>query len=910
MNKRKTEDLSEKLSEPSTPMNDVSIEWSLKRGKELEVWSSMMLFVWTITRIFSDSLFNFSNGDYILTWKDATDEEFQIKFEDKNSVAVMTKRTYERNVVPIQNSLRASWTLKLLNVILLMLLLAPGCLATCNENDSAVGKSILLGSDDGDISLFYCGTSEECSSCVDPDLCPTCPCEMRNFTLQNSFKCKPSQNFNFDPFAFSSAKRDKEVLTPLETVNDFASKFVVCGERNFMLRKDDEIPDDCHNQKTFIDGKLLGTTDHCLKWWNEDKVEWVENLCWWPYPILITILGLIALYLVLIILSKFLSLFLKVVFLANTMGKACFNISALLVWFALSPFVFSYCLFKVIESRRLRKFSDSWRAWVGTLNSWMFLLKEPTHNVSISLPKSKLDIPSKSASVKSILLTSMLASPGAVSSVCINHAQSYASSITCEKVDPDGRMDKCVVSSSFQVKTSLLGSTCFTLVDQENPELFTDVEINLHNFGYILRPDQFYYTTKTVSLISESQFNCYQSGNCKKDACEGAEDFLPNPYSSTFETSVKSYPGKTSCRRSCQCASCHGCFYCVPSCVWSRYAFKPNGESYKVWSYGSKSMFYQIELKVDSYSEGSKSYFVNSEEEVNEDISTSITGTFLPSVPNPPYPHICQSGTKYSFCDASKINEPTCGRLGMIQSNTQLTSNSKNFIYDDSCVSSSPSSDQTSYQLSSISPKFVSIPHENPLVKYDFDNIGLKEYYKEASVIFDMSLTGEFSFIRYTERACPDVIMEPKASGKWGDPEGFRLLFSAKSTCGPGTVTVKSDPDFFFKPSIVMLSDEEQTYELISYSASPLVQTTVFVGKYSFNVKKILEDPSNVSDQDTSLIFDEESKPKMATWKLTLIIVASVIGGVLVIGFSTFIIAQVIKFKIVSSFFSKYMKIS
>ncbi|CAI2348007.1 unnamed protein product [Caenorhabditis sp. 36 PRJEB53466] len=124
----------------------------------------------------------------------------------------------------------------------------------------------------------------------------------------------------------------------------------------------------------------------------------------------------------------------------------------------------------------------------------------------------------------------------------------YLNTLSILNVRPDGSV------GCFRVKN--VDHTLETFVEVQAEAIVSTCIQKSHHF------------TRDFDITHEYSHRCSGAGSCSGEICENLtanDTSLPE-----FSTMSKSAPGFSRCYKTCGCVSCGGCFWCSPSCLYSR----------------------------------------------------------------------------------------------------------------------------------------------------------------------------------------------------------------------------------------------------------------------------------------------------------------------------------------------------
>lgn len=780
-------------------------------------------------------------------------------------------------------------------MVMVLLFILLGGAEACTGDKSI--KKITVEDPSGDLSLTRCeGKDSNCASCILASNCPKCFCKTFKAKIITTEECNNSYKVDFtnlkEIHVSVQKKQMKQTVTPKLMKTLRVSEGVSCGGQTYdFAETTSQIPLECHNQVTFVSGANVGVHNSCSDALDLSILLWINYTCYWPFPLI----GLFIFFIILSIVMRALNETFK--FLGNIylyfeiLFSLTFNLF-LLIYIVLLPITYGTSLivrlkFKGFGYAILAKIKRRWFN-LKTIRQLTFVLP--------SVSDTKL---------YAISFVALLFSHGVLADVCSTRSVLSSVTMVCATsenstevlVPSNSRFEECWLETSVQLSMTQTGMACIKIEDKEVSDRETILTARILGSYYLYDSISTYYTNNQIELISENHFECFWGGGqCTSDTCERSDDYSPNPFGQIFSDQVISRTGRTLCERTCQCSGCHGCFYCVPACVWSRYVFNPAGKSTKVTQMGKYRLIYETEICLENFN-GTKSCkrFLSSKPVDEDNLSFHTTNVLVHNEPSLPKERICEIEGNIYFCDSSPLNSPKCGTLGMIQARSGIDSGSTTFLFDDSCVIVSKQSDRNTYQLPMITSEMIKLPHKAPNSNFIWESRGLIGELEGVTLTGVLSMTGELKFTRLVDRACPTFDSETSVNGTWGSSEGFCVSFSAHSKCGPGAAHISSDPEYVFSPSQIVLTPAPKIFKVCSYSGQPQVSTTFFLGKISQEIRETLRDPVNVGDQNTTLSVGDTNTSgiKLGSLEIGLIAGGSVLGLVLLLGIAGCVVMSI-----------------
>ncbi|CAI2352908.1 unnamed protein product [Caenorhabditis sp. 36 PRJEB53466] len=130
-----------------------------------------------------------------------------------------------------------------------------------------------------------------------------------------------------------------------------------------------------------------------------------------------------------------------------------------------------------------------------------------------------------------------------------------------------GKKNKCYLNTLSILNVRPDGSVgCFRVKNVDHTlETFVEVQAEAIVSTCIQKSHHF---TRDFDITHEYSHRCSGAGSCSGEICENLtanDTSLPE-----FSTMSKSAPGFSRCYKTCGCVSCGGCFWCSPSCLYSR----------------------------------------------------------------------------------------------------------------------------------------------------------------------------------------------------------------------------------------------------------------------------------------------------------------------------------------------------
>lgn len=714
-------------------------------------------------------------------------------------------------------------------------------------------------------TLKFCSGESGCERCLNQADCPSCSCTTEDSMMVSYISCLEPKTIEFASETVSGSKNTGRSL--LFESAKLTDQKVICGSSVLDKAKTKSgVPKSCHGQKVVGKGFTIDDWDSC-----PDEDSFIQRLKMGCENTWMNLVIVVAFYLVVMLILNFLSKFLKV----------AAKMILILSWFFVNlklitanSWMILFRVIRIILSSPLE------------LRNFLFKKSESEGKVEDSSKKnsiwvSKTVFPKKDPVLLALIMVVSLADSQSCSSLIVGSDVS----MLCQRVN---NVETCNVTTSVTVPVSLGTKTCLSLIDPTNSFRRVDYELSLSSLWHShFRVNQ-YHTTKSVDLVRDSIKKCYSTGNCGADSCNREEDKLRNPFS-MFTSDVITYPGRTECFRVCGCASC-GCFYCNDACLWCALGVKPGTVQVKVSELGSPKLQFEMIIKETNAEVKNSSSIILKSYDAQGSLGTiSVVSSLNIEAPFVPISRTCTTSGREQFCDASPINSPKCGELGMIQSSFPITPLSKTFNLDQTCIVTQDTANTCSYSMITRTGRFLDLPGTYSSYKYTSEIGGIKQFLNAGSLSVNLVFPGTLTFSRLTELACPEFITPNTYSieGCYSCSAAATLKIKLFSTCGDGTAILTTEPAVGILVSKISLESTGKEFSLGFLYNKKIVNFKLIVNSNKvLNIEGTLEDPQETGNETSTTTPPGEEENSFSVTRglaigLTIPIIAIVIAVVI-----------------------------
>lgn len=370
----------------------------------------------------------------------------------------------------------------------------------------------------------------------------------------------------------------------------------------------------------------------------------------------------------------------------------------------------------------------------------------------------------------------------------------------CQQLSPTTRI--CNVTFTAEVTLTTMNSVaCVTLQDTQG-KFLADLTVKYINLTDVINLYTTYYTSDWVGF-SESSHRCYKAGHCKDDACSSLQTTDVDAYGELDNEIILSWPGKTICEAGCSCSAC-GCFYCKPSCIFSRYALIPNRTT--IQSVNAPGSIYPtpyIEVNLTDIHEEVTSVIVGTTDQVLiEPFLVQIVGVY--SSPQTLFASnniIVDLNTGQArYAPAAAPGSPIALSIGDIQASSASFAAAPNinaFIYPSSSVTHHISGKTAIYNFPSPGLKTLGmypvLPTFVPPYELYFNGGQLiAKSLTPGSLTVSITTTTSIELVQVVNRVCPNVKLV-NVTGCYSCSVGARAAIEANSECLSGVVFISED---------------------------------------------------------------------------------------------------------------------
>jgi hypothetical protein len=337
-------------------------------------------------------------------------------------------------------------------------------------------------------------------------------------------------------------------------------------------------------------------------------------------------------------------------------------------------------------------------------------------------------------------------------------------------------------------------SACYNVMNEENSTVMGTIEVKyveqVNSIDFVNQ----YVTSGWDGFLDYSK-SCWTPTNWCGDRCR---DMLPDDYDGygqLSDSAVTTYPGMTSCSRTCGCAGC-GCFYCDDACTVTRWAVHPKAPFATIYTPSQQRFVPYVQVIVTESNVVTSSSVLLMRPGITQialsNYVVSLVGTLsTPSVGvGSKYLRIDDNGV-VSLTDAAPPNSPQPGVPGDIQgpSATFMLN-----VFLRKTIRVSP--------LLHIGGGFQSPGVLLPGVKLPglFNNRywipqGTQIYCNETEstpILLHLTTPNPVTFTRTIVSVCPKMSIIA-ISGCFACPFGFTVNVSASSTCLSGSAVFSGD---------------------------------------------------------------------------------------------------------------------
>lgn len=398
----------------------------------------------------------------------------------------------------------------------------------------------------------------------------------------------------------------------------------------------------------------------------------------------------------------------------------------------------------------------------------------------------------------------------------------------------DGSFTSCVTVSgiktcemmfSAQITLPFLHSEgCLTFVDSTGA-VWANMTIKYKEAKDIIATRHLYYSSNWQGL-SESVHLCRSVGECTADLCETWD---PTVVSSRMQNDlVASFPGISTCYRSCGCVSCGGCALCTPSCVVGRFALIPiTGTKIQVESPNAILHTYEVEIDSDGHS-----ITLDQANTVIGKLSLTILGTLTGDAAVFGTNKFIRNDTHLLYGAASDPNAPVASFIGDIQSNSpsiDTESGQSSFIFAGSIATLVQNSLQATYQFQQSGfnhlAHYPSTPFRlGPYIIDQEDGVVIGLNSNPGALVLSIETTEPIIVSRTLDYVCPEATFL-NISGCYNCLEPAKAVISVKSSCSNGIVQLRSA--LTLTTLTLRITTAYQFYEVYFISATKDVDATL-----------------------------------------------------------------------------------
>lgn len=454
-------------------------------------------------------------------------------------------------------------------------------------------------------------------------------------------------------------------------------------------------------------------------------------------------------------------------------------------------------------------------------------------------------------------------SVGFASAQCTTSAISSSSIKVCTRFN--NTHTACTTRPTVTLSVPGVGSTSCIGLTANNTTPYGTISVTFKSHVAQQSLNKNYYTS-SWQLKSESSKSCFLEscctynsyGDCSQWADAGGE---PNPCGK-FSSGILSLPGKTICSSTQGCAGC-GCFSCANACMYSRYAFAPQGEVFEVDSFSLVNYVASFDIKFDTQSL-KQTYSISSQQPYasNSVFDAQFQGVFLDFGINWGGKRVVINSAKSSawIADTALTNSPNSDIIGDIQSDTVtgLTNPSSNsFQYARTIVSWFSDCHRTYFSYAQPGMQYLNNFPKFPTTYTGFlwsynPSVGLTAPVNRVNnALVTITLKQDLTLYILDDLICPYVEVI-STSGCFHCPESAIMTIKFRSTCQPGSCVV-STGNFQTLNTTIYLSNTLTTGTIAFYSNIQNVVGNLTITckerSYSARFNATLIDPSTVYER-------------------------------------------------------------
>jgi len=521
-----------------------------------------------------------------------------------------------------------------------------------------------------------------------------------------------------------------------------------------------------------------------------------------------------------------------------------------------------------------------------------------------TVPSYRKYVRTQSNPVYSFLFLAALLSVSVVRPV-FAQCDSDLSSTGCNAVvDSASQVGNCVITNTGKVCSINLAFNadfessddilCSTLLSSDQQPLLK-FKAQVISQKLVLEPS-YQYGTSDWTLETEVVKVCPGHANCSLHQC-GSES-SDNSYNGWLQSQALSFPGESGCLRGSAGVN-GGCFLATPNCLLYRYGFNPSGNHYDVFSIDEL----RIETKLNytiTHPNGSMLYCgevdaihgSNTEDQAYPGIKVTISEVEDGSTPSFSGKFICYNPVTQTshICVASEPNQPVKGAFGEIQFNSGGSNQEllDSLIWDETLVSVQPGPKSVTFNAftSSVSPKAndVALPGEYGGFSFEAYNAqqgiwGFPQgFIKVRATVFS---AGAVSIQYDTDNICPEVSLVG-VSGCCKCNTAAEATFEGKSTCEPGSATLKSSnldlvSDFVLLTSedtrftVLFNSDDCHPSGTVTFYGTDQHVTVNLSGDLTYTPEIVGENRTSIDIFKDSHVFDSSFKARAIKFKFTFV---------------------------------------
>jgi len=363
-------------------------------------------------------------------------------------------------------------------------------------------------------------------------------------------------------------------------------------------------------------------------------------------------------------------------------------------------------------------------------------------------------------------------------------------------IKPEGLIE-CALTSSFQAILPNLGTQlCIQLGDQDGVPsgLSMEIEYTKSNIGYDLV--QGYYTSDWSFYSKEVKKCSSLTSNCE-GKCASLNPFDKTARGNINDAIISSWPGRSSCTSRNGCSN-NGCTSCGKVCYWKSYSIVPTARKARVQTIGQQrtNPCVMITLRAGAAIIHQNEHCFGSPTLTFSNFSSSIFGTLAFDPPTFPYEHLVDvTGCSLTGCSpevaiahASSANNPTARLVGDIQGNapTKFTSSGvNNFIFDTDMFENQEAAGLKYFATTTSKMVLPSVVNGGRFVYDRAANRLVSDNYETGALVLQMDTVNPITYSLTIQAVCPAFTIE-RVDGCGACVQGFSIVVSAHSTCGPG----------------------------------------------------------------------------------------------------------------------------